>query len=67
MEKKIENELKTVIIMGYIRVLLGLYRRNRKDNGSYYLGFRVQDLGLELYMGDGKEQGKLRFRSYYPK
>ena len=48
-EKKMENELETVIIMGYIRVLLGLYRHNRKDNGSYYLGLRVQDLGLELY------------------
>ena len=26
---------------GYIRVILGLYGDNGKENGSYYLGFRV--------------------------
>ena len=28
------------------RVILGLYRDNGKDNGNYYLGFRVQGLPI---------------------
>ena len=37
-------------LRGYIEVLLGLYRDNGKENGSYYLGFRVQGLWiLELF------------------
>ena len=28
-------------VMGYIGYILGLYRDNGKENGSYYLGFRV--------------------------
>ena len=39
MEKKMETT-----IMGYIGVLgyiLGLYWDNGKENGNYYLGFRV--------------------------
>ena len=28
-------------IWGNIRVILGLYRDNGKENGDYYLGFRV--------------------------
>ena len=34
--------------LGYIGVILGLYRDNRKENGNYYLGFRVQGLGIEF-------------------
>ena len=36
MEKKMETT-----IMGYIGYILGLYWDNGKENGSYYLGFRV--------------------------
>ena len=38
MEKKIET---IGIIGGQIGVLLGFYRDNGKENGNYYLGFRV--------------------------
>ena len=34
---------------GYIGVILGLYRDNGKENGNYYLGFRVQ--GFRGYVG----------------
>ena len=29
------------IILGHIRVILGLYMDNGKENGSYYLGFAL--------------------------
>ena len=38
MEKKMENEMETGIILW---VILGLYRDDGKENGNYYLGFRV--------------------------
>ena len=40
MEKKMETTIMGYIgiIMGYI---LGLYRDNGKENGNYYVGFRV--------------------------
>ena len=41
-------------LMGYIGVILGLYLENGKENGIYYLGFRVI---LGLYWDDGKENG----------
>ena len=31
---------------GHVRVILGLYRDNGKENGSYYLGFRAWGSGL---------------------
>ena len=31
--------------MGIIGFILGLYWDNGKENGSYYCGFRVEDLG----------------------
>ena len=31
--------MKTTIVL--VRVILGLYRDNGKENGNYYLGFRV--------------------------
>ena len=39
-----EKKMKTTIIIGYMGVIgyiLGLYRDNGKENGNYYLGFRV--------------------------
>ena len=42
----VENKMETTI-MGYARVILGLYRDNGKEHGNYYsgiiygLGFRV--------------------------
>ena len=41
MEKKMENEMDTMLILGCIRAILGLLRDNGKENGSYYLRFRV--------------------------
>ena len=48
MEKKMEDEMEIgEYIRNIIRVLLGLYRDNGKENGSYYLGFRaVKGLGF---------------------
>ena len=42
MEKKMEHEMETGIIMGYIRVTLG-YWDNGKENGNY------SGLGLGSY------------------
>ena len=50
MGKKMENEMETEVIMGYIRVILGLYwdfigvilglyRNNGKENGNYYVSY----------------------------
>ena len=39
MEMKMENEMETGIILGNVGVILGLYRENGKEHGSYYLGF----------------------------
>ena len=39
MEKKMGTT-----ITGYIRVILGLYGDNGKENGNYYLGFRVRQM-----------------------
>ena len=36
-----ENQMETSIIFG-------LYRDNGKENGHYYLGFRVQGLGFRV-------------------
>ena len=33
------------LYMGYIGVILGLYKDNGKENGNYYLGFRVKGQG----------------------
>ena len=41
------------VIWSYIGVLLGLYWDGGKENGSYYLGLRVQALGL--WRGGGTE------------
>ena len=41
---------------GILWLYKGLYRDNGKENGNYYLGFRV----LGLYRDNGKENG-----SYY--
>ena len=38
MEKKMENEMETGIILW---VIWGLYWDNGKENRNYYLGFRV--------------------------
>ena len=32
-------------IMGYIRVILGLFRENGKENGNYYSGFKGPHIG----------------------
>ena len=40
---------------GHIGVVLGLYRGyrdNGKENGNYYLGFRVKDLGAHCNKGN---------------
>ena len=37
----------------YIRVLLGLYSENGKENGSYYLGLRVEGFGVTLGLHRG--------------
>ena len=31
--------------MGYIRVIMGFYGDNGKENGNYYLGFRDRTCG----------------------
>ena len=33
----------TLSYWGYIRVILGVYWDNGKENGSYYIGLRVSD------------------------
>ena len=33
-------------VIGIIGTILGLYRKDGKENGNYYLGFRVQGLGF---------------------
>ena len=38
--------MKRLRVKGYVGVVWGFYRDNEKENGSYYLGFRVQGLGL---------------------
>ena len=51
-EKNMET---TIVYCGYIRMTLnpsyycisGLYRDNGKENGSYYLGFRVLECQFE--------------------
>ena len=35
MEKKMENEMETEVIMGYIRVILGLYGSESKRGACY--------------------------------
>ena len=40
MDKKMENEMETGVLMGY-RDILGLYWDNGKANGSYFLGLRA--------------------------
>ena len=66
MKKKMENEMETGIIRGIIGFrdfpklgvpfkggsILGLYRDNGKENGNYYLGFRVLRISHNLvYFG----------------
>ena len=34
--------------IGIVGAILGLYRDNGKENGSHYLGFRVEGLGWVL-------------------
>ena len=49
MEKKTENEMDTGVIRGSpqgLTFLKGLYRDNGKENGNFYLRFRVLALGL---------------------
>ena len=36
MEKKMEHEMETGIIMGYIEVILVLYWDTGKENGNHY-------------------------------
>ena len=47
---------------GYRGVLLGLYRDNGKENGAYYLGFRVWLRSLHL-LGLGLKDGSFGFRT----
>ena len=35
-------------------VVQGLYRDNGKDNGNYYLGYKVEDLGLTVQNSGGR-------------
>ena len=35
-DKKMGNEMETMLILCCIRVILGLYRDNGKENGNYY-------------------------------
>ena len=47
MEKKMET----------IRVILGLYRDNGKENGNYYLGFRIQGSLFRVKVSGFRVQG----------
>ena len=42
--KSNRHGLKLRVPLKYIGVILGLYRDNGKENGNYYLGFRVWGL-----------------------
>ena len=42
---------------GCIGLCIGLYGDNGKENGNYYLGFRVQDLGFRVCDGYVEFQG----------
>ena len=39
-----------------IRVILGLYRGNGKENGKYYIGVYIEFIGI-MYRDNGKENG----------
>ena len=35
-------------IMGYIRVILGLFRESGKENGNYYSGFKGPHISVSV-------------------
>ena len=41
-----EEETTIMGYISYIRYILGLYWDNGKENGNYYLGFRICGLGF---------------------
>ena len=53
-------------LWGNIRVILGLYWDNGKQNGNYYFGFRVEGLGCGLEIGELKGSELEAFRARAP-
>ena len=45
MEKKMENEMETGLILGYIGVIMGLYWDNGKLNGTTIYGTTILETG----------------------
>ena len=64
MKTRVEARLCVTILSGYVGVVYGIYRVDGKENGNYYLGFRVEGFGGYTYFL-GFANGKIQAGCHY--